>query len=687
MEKDGYGDVEFWLGAAQKREEGDRKPKGKKDREDKKEGTELLFHRKEDDETGPSSYQQQEQLRGAGGGIADRTRRREREREETGRPWTKCLDLVKLYINITSTTGLTPYETLFGRPYRLPQFKNQWETDVGLVKGALPVQIRPKTEYRPCVRQYPLKPDAQEGIKPVIEDLIEAGVIIKCEDSPCNTPIFPVKKQAPSMGWRMVQDLQAVNNAVIQRAPCVPDPYTLLNSLRPDAEVFTVVDISNAFFSVPVHKDSQFWFAFTFGGQRYTYTRLAQGFCESPTIYSQVMSASMAQFQPPGNSQILIYVDDVLVASPDKETCKKDTFALLKHLAEEGHRVSKSKLQLCKSQVKYLGHNLSAGGRTIVEDRKTAILQAPKPRTKKQMMSFLGLTNYCRNWVPNYAEITAPLHKLMYTESMKMSDPLSWTEEAEKAFCEIKQVPVSSVALALPDYNKPFVQMVDCKGHFMTSVLVQQHGEKMKPIAYFSSKLDSVACALPHCVRAVIAASMAVECTAQIVLFHPLMLRVPHAVSALLLQTNMTFLSPARHLSCMSTLLSQPHLTVERCTTLNPATLLPIPDEGMKHDCQELAECTAKSRPDLKDQALEKGDVLYVDGSSKKNELGKTQTGYAVVTQDTVLKAETLPSQYSAQAAELIALTEACKLMKDKVVTIYTDSQYAYATVHTFAQY
>lgn len=41
----------------------------------------------------------------------------------------QCLNLVKLYINITSTACLTPYETLFGRPYRLPQFKNQWETD------------------------------------------------------------------------------------------------------------------------------------------------------------------------------------------------------------------------------------------------------------------------------------------------------------------------------------------------------------------------------------------------------------------------------------------------------------------------------------------------------------------------------------------------------------------------------
>lgn len=45
--------------------------------------------------------------------------------EETGRSWVQCIDLVKIYINITSTAGLTPYETLFGRPFRLPYFNNQ----------------------------------------------------------------------------------------------------------------------------------------------------------------------------------------------------------------------------------------------------------------------------------------------------------------------------------------------------------------------------------------------------------------------------------------------------------------------------------------------------------------------------------------------------------------------------------
>uniref|UniRef100_A0A3P9M5M1 Uncharacterized protein n=1 Tax=Oryzias latipes TaxID=8090 RepID=A0A3P9M5M1_ORYLA len=75
-------------------------------------------------------------------------------------------------------------------------------------------------------------------------------------------------------------------------------------------------------------------------------------------------------------------------------------------------------------------------------------------------------------------------------------------QEADTAFGNIKQVLVSSTALELPDYI-----------NLLTSVLVQQHGDKMKPVAYFSSKLNGVACVLPHCVRTPIAASMAVEVT------------------------------------------------------------------------------------------------------------------------------------------------------------------------------
>lgn len=48
----------------------------------------------------------------------------------------------------------------------------------------------------------------------------------------------------------------------------------------------------------------------------------------------------------------------------------------------------------------------------------------------------------------------------------------------------------------------------------MTSVLTQKHGEKLRPAAFYSAKMNALTCALPHCVRAVVALSLAVEASA-----------------------------------------------------------------------------------------------------------------------------------------------------------------------------
>ena len=132
--------------------------------------------------------------------------------------------------------------------------------------------------------------------------------------------------------------------------------------------------------------------------------------------------------------------------------------------------MSKSKLQLWSSEVKYLGHCLTKEGRKIEKGRKTAILQAPKLANKKQMMSFLGLANYCRSWVIGYAQLTQPLNDHIYGEPMTASEKIKWTDSAEDAFCKLKQTLAGSGTLALPNYTKPFFQTVDCREGFMTSI-------------------------------------------------------------------------------------------------------------------------------------------------------------------------------------------------------------------------
>ena len=87
------------------------------------------------------------------------------------------------------------------------------EKNCGWGQNAVPVLIKLKDPHLfPHQKQYPLKPEVKEGLKPIIENLKEQGLLISC-NSPCNTPILGVKKLNDK--WRLVQDLQVINEAVI----------------------------------------------------------------------------------------------------------------------------------------------------------------------------------------------------------------------------------------------------------------------------------------------------------------------------------------------------------------------------------------------------------------------------------------------------------------------------------------
>ena len=90
-------------------------------------------------------------------------------------------------------------------------------------------------------------------------------------------------------------------------------------------------------------------------------------------------------------------------------------------------------------------------------------------------------------------------------------------------------------------------------------------------------------------------AILAVQASTMMVLFHPLTLKVSHAVAVILLPNKISLLSPSRHLSCITVLLLQPHVGVKRCVTLNPSTLLPTAQNGEPHDC--MSEITVLPKP------------------------------------------------------------------------------------------
>lgn len=119
--------------------------------------------------------------------------------------------------------------------------------------------ITPKSQHRLGQQQYPLKPEAVEGISPVFQSLLKKGVIVPCENSPVRTPMLPVKKprQPPAEDdWRFVQDLRAVNSSRSTTCAKFPSPHTIVSQILPETKFYSVVDLSNAFISVPGATDN-----------------------------------------------------------------------------------------------------------------------------------------------------------------------------------------------------------------------------------------------------------------------------------------------------------------------------------------------------------------------------------------------------------------------------------------------
>ncbi|XP_070252863.1 uncharacterized protein [Myotis yumanensis] len=142
-------------------------------------------------------------------------------------------------------------------------------------------------------------------------------------------------------------------------------------------------------------------------------------------------------------------------------------------------------------------------------------------------------------------------------------------------------------------------------------------------------------------------------------------------------------MSNARITQYQVLLLDPPRVSFLKTAALNPATLLPDEEaEAPLHDCEETLTALTSLREDLVDQPLQNPDeTLYTDGSSFV-EGGSRYAGAAVVTQKEILWAQALGRGTSAQKAELIALTQALRWGKGKRVNIFTDSRYAFATVH-----
>nr|CAH67761.1 H0124E07.8 [Oryza sativa] len=139
-----------------------------------------------------------------------------------------------------------------------------------------------------------------------------------------------------------------------------------------------------------------------------------------------------------------------------------------------------SKCEFWLSEVKFLGHVISAKGVAVDPETVTAVTDWKQPKTVTQIRSFLGLAGYYRRFIENFSKIARPM-----TQLLKKEEKFVWSPQCEKAFQTLKEKLVSSPVLILPDTRKDFMVYCDASRQGLGCVLMQDS----HVVAYASRQL------------------------------------------------------------------------------------------------------------------------------------------------------------------------------------------------------
>lgn len=157
----------------------------------------------------------------------------------------------------------------------------------------------------------------------------------------------------------MTADYRGANKVSSPTTATVPEVAKVVHQIQAyPGTWYAVIDIANAFFTVPIPPAAQKQFAFTWGGTQYTFTSLPQGHLHSPTFCHQGIRKTLQQVSQEPESQAVQYIDDILIQGSSQEQGQQQLDHVLDRLKQDRRVVNPKKVQGPSDTVKYLGINL-----------------------------------------------------------------------------------------------------------------------------------------------------------------------------------------------------------------------------------------------------------------------------------------------------------------------------------------
>jgi len=297
-------------------------------------------------------------------------------------------------------------------------------------------------------------------------------------------PVFFVKKKDGKL--HLVQDYRALNAMTVKNKYPLPLIPELIVKLR-GAKYFTKLDIWWGFNNVWIKEGDKWKAAFQTNRGLYEPLVMFFGLTNSPATFQTMMDDIFEDLISEG--VVVVYLNDILIFMETLEEHQKITRHVLELLEKHKLYLRSNKCEFEKTTIEYLGVIISHNSVAIDPVKITGVTEWPAPTNKKEVQSFLGFTNFYRQFIQDFLEHTRPLFNLTRNDS-----GWRWGEAERTAFARLKESVTSVPVLISPDLTKPFHIEADSSDFATGAVLsqVSSEDEKWHPATFLSKSLSPV---------------------------------------------------------------------------------------------------------------------------------------------------------------------------------------------------
>jgi hypothetical protein len=273
-------------------------------------------------------------------------------------------------------------------PDELPRMPPDWDIEfaIELQPGTAPISKRP----------YRMPPAELAELEKQLQELLDKG-FIRLSTSPWGCPALFVKKKDESL--RLCIDYRPLNAVTIKNKYPLPRIDVLFDQLV-GAKVFSKIDLRSGYHQIKIRASDILKTAFSTRYGLYEFLMMSFGLTNAPANFLYLMNSV---FMPELDKFVVVFIDDILVYSMDKEELVGHLHVVLQRLREHHLYAKLSKCDFWLKKIKFLGHTISQAGIVVDPDKVQEVMNWKPPTTVRQILSFLGLAGYYRRFIPDFS--------------------------------------------------------------------------------------------------------------------------------------------------------------------------------------------------------------------------------------------------------------------------------------------